>query len=392
MERLPDRKIFLILFGSSLLLRLIFILTLENRFYFPDEYEYYRMVENFFAGRGLIAGEKIKGFRPPLYPLIASFIYLLRLDISGIRIFQAVISSLTVFFVYLTGKKVFSKKVGLLSGIIAVFYPFFIYYNGFLLTETLFIFLLAVSIYTLVSLGCSNSAPIKAGIFLGLAGLSRPIIQLYMPFVLLLILTAKEYFFLKMKKAFLIALFFSITISPWIIRNYMVFNKFIPGTTMGGWVFWEGNNPASDGGPCHYFPEGIIEIEETERDKTLYCKTVEVIKGNPKRFLWLLQNKFKRFWNVVPNAAEFTKPLYRITSVMSFGIMLPFFVLGFFLSIKNKKAQFIHVLIIFFTIFHMIFLASIRYRVPIEPFYIIFAVYGLLWLIEAVSGIISHNT
>ncbi|HOL22878.1 MAG TPA: hypothetical protein PLQ41_08530, partial [bacterium] len=100
------------------------------------------------------------------------------------------------------------------------------------------------------------------------------------------------------------------------------------------------------------------------------------------------QNKFKRFWNVIPNASEFTKPIYRIVSVFSFGIMLPFFILGFFITLKNKKMWFIHSLIILFTVFHIIFLSSIRYRVPIEPFYIIIAVYGFFWLKDRVSGII----
>ena len=149
---------------------------------------------------------------------------------------------------------------------------------------------------------------------------------------------------------------------------------------MGGWVFWEGNNPYSNGGPCSYFPENINNMEEIARDKFLYKMTLKVIKENPNRFLYLLKNKFIRFWNIVPNAPEFEKKfLYRIISVFSFGIMMPFFMMGFFTSFKNKKAQFFQSLIILFTVFHMFYLASIRYRLPIEPFYIIFAVYGFFF-------------
>jgi len=67
-----------------------------------------------------------------------------------------------------------------------------------------------------------------------------------------------------------ILLFFVLTLSPWIIRNYRVFGKFIPGTTMGGRVFWEGNNPYSEGGPCRYFPEEIEKMPEAERDSMLW--------------------------------------------------------------------------------------------------------------------------
>jgi 4-amino-4-deoxy-L-arabinose transferase-like glycosyltransferase len=387
MERLSDRKIFLALFFLSFLVRLAFVLTLENRFYFGDEFEYYRMVENFLSGRGLIAGEHIKGFRPPLYPLMLSLLYFLKFNLPAIRVVHCIISAFTVCFIFMTGRKIFNYKIGLWAGIIASIYPFFIFYNGFLLTETFFIFLTVVTIYSFVALSEKNSSPIKTGVFLGLTGLCRPTMQMYLPISFLHIIVEKAGLYIRLKKMFLITAFFVATISPWVIRNYIVFNKFVPGTTMGGWVFWEGNNPYSDGGPCHYFPEKIGQVEEIERDKILFRKTFEVINRNPKRFIWLLQNKFKRFWNVVPNAAEFTRPLYRIISVMSFGLMLPFFILGFFLSVRNRKAQYMHSLIIFFTIFHMLFLASIRYRVPLEPFYIILAVYGFFWLVEKLQEV-----
>jgi 4-amino-4-deoxy-L-arabinose transferase-like glycosyltransferase len=382
MERLSDRKILLILFFASFLIRLVFILTLESRFYFDDEFEYYRMVENFLAGRGLIAGEGIKGFRPPLYPLFLSFLYFLKFNLTAIRIVQCIISAFTVCFIYLAGKNLFSLRIGLWSGLIASVYPFFIFYNGFLLTETLFVFLTVITVYSFVTVSNKTLPSAKTGIFLGLAGLCRPTMQMYLPISFLHIIAEKSGFYVRMKKIILITVFFIMTISPWVIRNYVVFNAFVPGTTMGGWVFWEGNNPYSDGGPCRYFPENVGQVEEIKRDKVLFQKTVEVIKENPSRFIWLLQNKFKRFWNIVPNASEFTKPLYRAISVMSFGIMMPFFILGFFLSVGNRKVQYIHSLIVFFTVFHMIFLASIRYRVSLEPFYIILAVYGFFWLVE----------
>ncbi len=387
MERLSDRKIFLILFFLSFLIRLAYVLTLESHFYFDDEYEYYRMVENFLAGKGLIAGEHIKGFRPPLYPLLLSILYFLKFNLTAIRIFQCVISAFTVSFIYLTGKNIFSRKVGLWSGLVASIYPFFIFYNGFLLTETLFVFLTVVTIYSFVAMSPKFLSLAKTGVFLGLTGLCRPTMQMYLPISFIHIIAEKTGLYARMKKILIITVFFIATIGPLVIRNYVIFNTFVPGTTMGGWVFWEGNNPYSDGGPCHYFPENILKVDEIERDRILFQKTVEVIKKNPSRFVWLLQNKFKRFWNVVPNADEFTRPLYRIISVMSFGIMMPFFILGFLLSARNRKAQYMHSLIIFFTVFHMVFLASIRYRVTLEPFYIILAVYGFFWLVEKLQKV-----
>ncbi|MCM8818097.1 MAG: glycosyltransferase family 39 protein [Candidatus Omnitrophica bacterium] len=393
MERIPERKILIYILIFGFLLRLGFILTLKNQLYFDDEYEYFKMAENFLLGKGLIVSENFKSFRPPLYPLILSMLIILKFNILSIRILQSLISTFTIYLIYLTGKEIFNRKTGAFSACISAVYPFFVFYNGFLLTETLFVFLVVLSIFYLIKMVDSNGKiSFKSGVIMAISGLTRPTFQLYFPVSILHILFFKDKLKTKLKKILVISTGFVLSLSPWIIRNYKIFHKFIPGTTMGGWVFWEGNNPYSEGGPCSYFPENIHLIEETARDKILYKMAFKVIKENPDRFFHLLKNKFKRFWNIVPNAPEFEKKIfYRFISVFSFGIMIPFFIIGFFISLKNKKAQFFHSLIILFTIFHIIFLASIRYRLPIEPFYIILSVYGLFFVIDKFRIIIQER-
>ncbi len=371
----------------SLLLRLVFVLSLPGSLKFDDEFEYWRMVDNFLNGRGLVVNDSWKAFRPPLYPLLLSGLVKLGVNLAGIRIFQAFISAITVVGIYFLGKEVFSRKVGWLAGILASVYPFFIFYSGFLLTETLFIFLTVWSLWQLVRMVNDFSwyTAMTAGVALGLAGLCRPTMELFVPVGLTLVLLSGQVYQKRWKQVSITAGVFILVLSPWVVRNYLLLGKFVPGTTMGGWVFWEGNNPHSEGGPCRVFPEEISKIPESQRDTFLYRQTWKVIKANPRRYAWLLQNKFRRFWNVVPNAGEFTRPFYRVVSVLSFGILLPFFLLGFLRSFVNAKARFINILIIFFTLFHMVYLASIRYRVAIEPFVLILAVYGWFYLVNKFS-------
>jgi len=379
------------LFAASLLLRLVFMLTLKPHFYFDDETEYFNVVRNFLSGNGLIVSESLKAYRPPLYPLFLSVLYGLKFNVAGIRFVQVILSSATTVFIFLTGRRVFSEKVGWYAGLVSVGYPFFIFYTGFLLTETLFIFLTVLALGEFTKLNGAERYLLPAlstGFFFGLAGLCRPTLELFLPFALLfLLMQGKNYLKRGIKEAFWVLAAFSLTLSPWVARNYALFGKFMPGTSMGGQVFWEGNNPCSEGGPCRYFTPGIWQVPEKDRDAAFYRETFAVLKENPRRFLWLLGNKFLRFWNVVPNAADFTKPAYRAVSVLSFGIMMPFFVLGFLAAVRNRNARIFHVLIVFFTLFHMIFLASIRYRIPIEPYYIMFAVFGFLWLRDRLAAV-----
>lgn len=378
-------KIVLFVFLTALILRIIFILSLEQKFYFDDEHEYWKMVDNFISGKGLMVAETLKAYRPPLYPLFLAVAVKIGAGILGIRIVQALIGALTCIFIYILSKKIFNEKVAIFSGFISAVYPFFIFYTGFLLTETLFIFLVVMSVLTIVNLSqkdTSSNYGLLAGIVNGFAGLCRPTMELFFPFCLIFVLFSKDMLNLKIKKIVYACLGFILVLTPWIIRNYVAIGKFVPGTTMGGAVFWEGNNPYSEGGPCRYFPEGIWQIEETSRDRIFYRLTVECIKKDPVRFVKLLGKKFLRFWNIVPNAADYRGNLYRLISVFSFGILLPFFIVGILTSRHNRHAMFLLWIIIFFTVFHMIFLASIRYRVAIEPFVIMLASSGFITLMD----------
>ncbi|MCM8828736.1 MAG: glycosyltransferase family 39 protein, partial [Candidatus Omnitrophica bacterium] len=262
--------------------------------------------------------------------------------------------------------------------------------SGFLLTETLFIILVLLSVYAFVKLiepEVSFYYGIFAGAMSGIAGLCRPTRELFLPFFLLFVLCSKsELLRTRLKKVFFAFTGFVLILTPWIIRNYIVIGKFVPGTTMGGAVFWEGNNPYSEGGPCRYFPEGVWQIDEAQRDGVFYRLTFEYIKKDPRRFIHILGKKFLRFWNVVPNAVEYSGNLYRFISVTSFGLLLPFFALGILVVPYNAGNVFLIGIIILFTLFHMLFLASIRYRVAIEPFVIILACYGFLWLVKQLKG------
>jgi len=383
-----EKKRLLLIMAAAFVIRLIFVLTLKNQFYFDDEFEYHRMIANFLGGNGLIVSRAWLAFRPPLFPLAASIFYAAGLDLIGIRLFKVIVSTATVGFIYGLARRLFSVRVAGWSGLAAAVYPFFIFYNGFLLTETLFVFLVVSSIWAAErSLDEPGIRPaVAVGVSLGLAGLCRPTMELFVPILFVVMFLSgsgrdgarpSANAGMTVRKMLVIGVAFVVTLSPWVIRNYRLFHAFIPGTTMGGRVFWEGNNPYSEGGPSSYFPYEDDSIREPERYAILYGKTREVIRDDPGRFVWLLGHKFMRFWNLVPNASGFAKPLYRWVSVLSFGILMPFFLLGFWWTLADRRVWMIHALIVFFTAFHMVFLASIRYRVPIEPFYIILAVYGI---------------
>ena len=269
--------------------------------------------------------------------------------------------------------------------LLVIIYPFVMFFSGFELTESLYTFLLAASVFMFYrSLNTGKYALyIFTGFCFGFATLCRPVA------FGILVCFALYLFFGNSKGRFIKGLCMIagavLMIAPWTVRNYCVMHAFVPVNVMAGKVLWEGNNPQSDGGPCRYWPEEINNKSEIERDRILRAMAVEVIRQQPVRFLKLMGKKFIRFWNVIPNTIKFSSPRNILVMVCTDGLLLPLGALGILIGLTRKKKLLVlfFIVLAYTTLVHMVFLSSIRYRVPLMPFVIASAVYGLHSLAEA---------
>lgn len=378
-----------LIFIIALALRLVYAFLLKtDQLYFPDSMQWDQIALNFLSGKGLIVGPDALAVRMPLYSIFLSGIYFIfgKSNLLAVRIIQAFISAFTCVLIYFIATSVFrdnrhKEKISRIAALISAFYPFFIYYSGAILTETLFIFLTC-----LIILFLSKKKFFLTGIFLGLAILCRAETLLFS-----FLMVVGLFFFVPpknaLKNSLIILVIMFVILSPWITRNYMLFGKFVPLSTTGGWTFWEGNNPWNKtGGPCQPLP-GVPEISnmnEVERDAFLKAKTVEEIKKDPKRIFRLSVKKFFRFWNIKLNTTDpnYSSPRNNILSILSFGPVLMLSIIGFISSFWNKKNLiFIYLLIFYIMSINLIFVSSIRYRLPIEPYLIIFASYAIYILL-----------
>ncbi len=122
--------------------------------------------------------------RPPLYVLFLGSIYRVAgHDFTAARVVQAYLGALTCLLVFVLGKQVLNRWVGLAAALLMADYSFLINFTPRLMSETLFIFLMLGGLILLLwARGGGLWRYFWAGVGLGLADLTRPVLLL--PFLL----------------------------------------------------------------------------------------------------------------------------------------------------------------------------------------------------------------
>lgn len=374
----------IILFFLAFLIRFIFSLTLSP-FLFPDEVTYMKMLESVREGKGL-SYPHLTASMLPGYPLFLLLVTSLPFpDLGEIRFFQALLGGVLTLLVFLLGKEIFSLRVGISSSLITAFYPTLVFFSGLVLSESLYTLLTLLFIFSIYrfSQNFSYRWAILTGLWGSLSSLVRATTLSLSPllYLVLFIYSLKER---KRILPILLSLFiFSVIYSPWVIRNWLQFHHFILTTTDGGWVLYSGNNPMNKtGGGIEgvdvIFPEEARNLSEIERDTYFKKKAWEFIKSHPGRFFSLSIKKFVRVWRLYPSPTSGMDSLkYRLIMLFTYAPLIPFSLIGYFSSFKYFRKTFSLILLVsVFTLLHMIFIGSIRYRVPLLPVFIILAAYG----------------
>ena len=358
---------------------------------FGDASQYILIAKNIALGNGfnMLPNSNLLATRAPLFPFVLAGVFkFFGQGYWPARIFQVCIGSLVPVITYLIGKEVASKRAAMISACISVFYPFYVFYSAYVLTETLFVLLSCLSLLYLIRFMKTDyyQDSCLAGIFLGLSALTRPIaLGFGMFFVTCYFFTSKN----KLKGIAIILATMFFLILPWTIRNYVVFEKFVPVTTYAGLVFYIGNNPMNKTGGCisgvdFIVPKETVNMGEVEASQYMFKKGLEFIRHNPLISLKMSIKKLGRLWRVFPYwTSGFTNIKYKLISLFSYGLILPFFLIGLFLSLRNWKLVLpLYCLIIYTSIFCMMFPGSMRFRLPIMPAVIVLGSVGidrLLW-------------
>jgi hypothetical protein len=160
---------------------------------------------------------------------------------------------------------------------------------------------------------------------------------------------------------------------PWGARNAAILGGPAWLSANGGWTLYDAQGPQADGGSAQEkFVDklpALAGLGEMEQDEYLRRAAVEQMRSDPQRVLRLAGVKFVRTWNPIPNFEQYRRPaIAAVSAAYTIGVLIA----AFGGLVFWRKAAGLLVLawtpIVVFTLVHMIYVGSVRYRVPLMPF------------------------
>ena len=356
--------------------------------------------------------------RMPGFPVVLAMPqFLFGENMWVIRIWLALIAAATSTLVVALSLKLLNFRASCMVGIITVFTPLHAGFSVLILSETVFALCLLAGMYCGFksheakepsatprdesggdNRNTANSQywwKIGFGVTQGLAIMMKPS-WVFGPFCLIILLFCLDRArFLQYLSTGLLTLgVILLMLTPWIIRNASVSGKFVPATLWGGPSLYDGLNNRATGASDMWFideDKPFNTMTEYEVDKHYQKRAIRFVRENPGKTISLACVKFWRYIKPWPSANEINHWWGKLAMVSSTLLILTGAVWGSWL-LRNSWSTETYVLIWFpffyFAAIHMLFVSSVRYRIPAD--YLLMIPTGVM-LNEWVNSLLLHR-
>ena len=337
-------------------------------------------------------------YMPPLYPFILLFLKIISFNkiniLNLIFTFQILLSLISIYIFYKINEQFFSIKTSIINSFIFSFFPL----NIYAITQTssitlqIFLSLLFLRYFFLTTTNTSNKNILIFSIICGLSLLTRGEFILILIPTLIYKLIFKKINILNLIKILLISF---IIVSPYLVRNYINFEK-IHIANVTGYALWKGNNPSlkvEGFENFNKFEDIKSKLEnipydnfyETKRDNIFFKAAMKNILGEPDVYLLLYIKKIFSFYFFDINSSY--KNYYHFMHIIPIALISILSLPGLVIFSRSKdfhQRYLIIYLVVYILIFSLFFILP-RYKLAILPIQIILSTFSINYLLNKMT-------
>jgi len=395
----------------AFLIRLGFVLALNpNGYYFSDTRHYDKAAKALLAGEGF--GEKY--YRAPLYPVMMAGVYFVfGKSFLAMRLLEAFLGTGLCWLVFLIAKGLLDESIALIAALLSALFPHFVLLAGILYPTQVFAILLAASFFFLLQSEKANqfTKVTLSGGLAALAALTVPAIFFVIPFWLLwLVFRSRKSIRRNLVLSLVFLLALAVALAPWTLRNYHKYARVtlvqpLPHTVLPNLQDQQAQEQEVESGfqgTVKYLKENPTGTEEDSIIRTALHYLL-----HPWGTLRHTISEMGHFWALYPDRLDTANPTYRqtihakdgrmitdgsrlwplvkIISILVMSLVYTFACIGLFTTTLTKQhLTFVLLTIAGFSIGYSLIYAEVRYRIPIEPYVLIFTAAGLSYLAKRI--------
>lgn len=393
-----------LILGIALATRLGFTLSLGSHVVQPDEGVYLSLARNIHENRVIGIESEPSADRPPALPLLVAGVYeLFGSRVPAARVLNAMLGTLLVWLLLHYGVATFGERDGLVAAAIAALYPFFIYWSGVVMTETLTACLAVFALWKTQELvdAPSPGRAALAGVLWGLTALAR---TQNLGFALLLIATLPVSFALaRDSRCFQVtactAVFaVSALLLPglWAMRNRSVTGSFVLDTHAGYTLIIRtmfhdqdriDTSVAQQALSKTALYREVMALSPAQRNRAFTRAALRFIRDNPRTYLRNCTDNFIQLWRFYPRLDKAIgvsdaflnrdRRGFALLSLATEPALILLGLAGLRFGVAERRPVFLPLLFIAFTTaIHTLVIAQMRYRIPVMPLVILLAAVG----------------
>jgi hypothetical protein len=371
------------------------VLATAGGFHFADEAIYVDAAQRLSSGAGF--GHDYNNV--PAYPV---FLLMLSLGMSAgptfLRVAQAAVGAIGTLAVFALADRVFGRRIAIVAALIFALDPLIVISSALLYPETIasiivpLVVLAAIAATGRDSLGKSA----LAGFLLGILALLRPV-ALILPLVVggWILLSSPARPRRRMVHLSALALAFVLVLTPWTIRNIRAHRGMVPVATAGTQIA----------------PVGQAEVAR----RGLVMSMLGRMWTEPGALVSRTARQFVQFWELTPTRLVTDDPVKReqlhehdprlsdqplfpsklrdTVSAITFGIELALAMVGLIVAIRERPRETVlmAVIIVAYATGFALFVAKLRYRIPVLPLLFTFSAIGAASIYARVRGLAGQT-